>query len=158
MEILQTYQTLPRVLVQEAHSNIERSTTPALNTVSICKGVAGFSGNVRHIGSAQAGGQKRLVSVAPGSVHDKGSRVFADSLGNCLWAVLNNDVAPADFARESRIKRGSGGVLSVLELGDDDLSPEAWFSLKTDLDKLSFQKILWNRTNSLSFDGASVDG
>lgn len=135
MAISQTYQTLPRVLVQEPHSNIKGSTTPALNTVRICEGIAGLLSDVHHIRGSQTGGQKRLVGVAPGGVHDERSRVFADRLGERLWAVLNNNVTPTDFARESRIKRGSGGVLSVLELGDDDLTLEAWFSLKIDLDK-----------------------
>ena len=71
------------------------------------------------------------MRVAPGGVHDEHAGVLADGLGEGLGAVLDDDVAPADFAREGGVGGGSVGVRAVDELGNDDLFPEARFSLLT---------------------------
>ena len=71
------------------------------------------------------------MRVTPRRVHDEHTRVLADSLRERLRAVFHDDVAPADFAREGGVGGGSVGVRAVDKLGDDDLFPEARFSLLT---------------------------
>ena len=71
------------------------------------------------------------MSITPRRVHNEHTGVLADSLRERFRAVFHDDVAPADFAREGGVGGGSVGVRAVDKLGDDDLFPEARFSLLT---------------------------
>jgi len=93
------YQPLPWVFVQESHSDVESCTTPALETVCICEGIASFLGDIDHVNGSKAGGQERLVSISPCGVHDKNSRVFANRLSKSFGAGLDDNISPTDFAR-----------------------------------------------------------
>jgi len=125
-----TYQTLPRILIQEAHSNIESSTTPALNAVCIGQSVASLLCNVDHINGTEASGEKRLVGITPSCVHDEGTRVFTNGFSKSFGALLDDDVSPSDLARETGIERRTSWVLAVLESRYDELGPDAWLALE----------------------------
>jgi hypothetical protein len=155
-----TYQTLPRILIQEAHSNIERSSTPALKTVRISQRVTRLLRDVDHISGTQTSGEQRLVSITPGSVHDERSGILADSLGEGFGTVLDDNVAPSDLARESGVERRAVGVIPVLELGNDDFGLEAWFSLRSNYQRWikGARGHVVETTYSLTLDGASIDG
>ena len=43
------------------------------------------------------------MSVSPGRVHDQDTRISADGFGERLGALLENDLAPALFAREGGV-------------------------------------------------------
>lgn len=132
-------QPLPRVLVQEPHSDVERSTTPALEGVRVSERVRGLFGDVDHVDGSQTSGKEGLVRVTPGGVHDKHTRVLAYSLCECLRTMLDDDVPPTLLARQRGVEgRTIVGILAVLELGDDDVILEAWLA-------------------DLSLDGAAVD-
>ena len=120
-----THQTLPRVLVQEPHSDVERRPTPALDRVRVRQCPARLLRNVDHIDGSEPRRKQRLVSVAPGRVHDENARILADSLRECFWALLDYDVTPTDFAGEGSVGRGSVRVFTVDELGDNNLILEA---------------------------------
>lgn len=73
------------------------------------------------------------MRVTPGRVHDERARVLADGLGKGLGAVLDNDVAPTNFAGERGVEgRPVEGVLTVLEGRDNDFVFEARFTLKSE--------------------------
>lgn len=69
------------------------------------------------------------MRIAPGGVHDEASRVLTHGLGEGLGAMLNDDVAPADLAGEGGVDRGSLGVVTVRQLGDDNFGLEAGLAL-----------------------------
>ena len=68
------------------------------------------------------------MRITPCSVHDENTRVLAHGLGECLGTLLDDDVAPADLAREGRVERRALGVFAVDKFGDVDLVPEAGFA------------------------------
>ena len=131
MMVLITYQTLPRIFVQEPHCDVKGGTTPALQTVCVRKSPAGLLRDVDHINRAQTSGQKGLMRVTPGRVHDEHTRVLANGLRECLGALLDDDVTPSKLAREGRVEWGSIGVLAVRKLGNDDLVFQARLALLT---------------------------
>jgi hypothetical protein len=65
-----------------------------------------------------------LVGITPGRVHDQASGILANSLGERLWSLLDDDVPPALSARLSRVERRTVRVLA-LERWDDDLIGQA---------------------------------
>ena len=65
------------------------------------------------------------MSIAPCRVHNEYTGVLANGLGECLWALLDNDVTPADFAGERSVGRRPAGVFAVDKLGNDNLVLEA---------------------------------
>ncbi len=133
-----TYQALPRVLVEEAHSDIERCSTPALDRVRVRECPARFLCDVDHIDSTESRGKQRLVGIAPHRVHDEHTGVLADGLRECLGALLDDDVTPAHFAGQGSVGRRPVRVFTVDKLGDDDLVLEAGLA-------------------DLSLDGGAVD-
>ena len=134
-----THQTFPRILIQEAHSDIECSTTPALQTVRVGEGIACLLCDVDHIDRPQPRREQRLVSITPCCVHNEDTRVFANRLGKGLGTMLNDDVTPSSLAGNDGIERGSVGVVAILEGRNDDLIFKTWFA-------------------TLSFDGTAIDG
>lgn len=69
------------------------------------------------------------MSVSPGRVHDQDTRISADGFGESLGTLLENDLAPALFAREGGIKGRSLGIFAVDEFGDDNFFLESRFAL-----------------------------
>lgn len=124
-------QPVPRILVQEAESNIESSTTPALKRVQVVKSVAGLWGNVEEVDCPDTGGQKRLVGIAPGCVHKKAALVVAHSLGEGLGPLVEEELPPTILARLGDVKLGAIGLKETglddvaLELGLADLTLDA---------------------------------
>lgn len=133
-----TYQALPGILVQEAHRNIERGTSPHLQTVCIGKSPAGLLCDVEHFDRPETGSKEGLVRIAPRCVHDERTGVFAHRLCESFGTVVDDDIAPSDFARIRCVEGWTIGVLAVLELGGFDILVEAWVTC-------------------LTLDGASVD-
>lgn len=154
-----TYETVPGIFVQETHGNIEGRAAPHLQTEGVCKRVACLSRDVDHVNSTETGGEQRLVGISPGSVHDKGTGVSADCFGECLGALLDNDVAPPGEARRGDIQRRSIlGVLAVLELRDDDVLPETGFALIAEFSRNDTEKTRICSTYNLTLNGATVYG
>lgn len=129
-------ETVPRILVEETHSNVKSSTAPALQTEKVGEGMAGLLGNVEQINSTDTGGKERLMGITPGSIHEKAALVLADSLGKALGTLFEEDVSPAFLGRLRGIDLGTVGSE---DLGHDDLALEFGLS-------------------NLSLDGAAVDG
>jgi hypothetical protein len=111
-------QSLPRVLVEKAHSDIKSGTAPAFKGPGIAQGMAGLSSNVEHFDSSDSGCQKGLMGISPGCVHNEATLVLANSLGKCFRALFNDDVPPASFARHGCIDYLA---LVVNDLRDDDV-------------------------------------
>src|SRR5271156_580716 len=88
-------QAVPRILVQEAHGDVERCSTPALQAVAVAQSPACLPGNVQEINSSDPGCKQRLVGITPGSVHQQAAFVGADRLGKCLGSFLVDDVFPS---------------------------------------------------------------
>lgn len=128
-------ETVPGVLVEEAHGDVKGSTTPAFQTVEVGEGVAGLLGNVEQVNGTDTSGQERLVSITPGSVHEKASLVRANGLGKGLGALLNNNVSPALLARLADVNLGA---IRADNFRDDDVALELGLT-------------------DLALDGASVD-
>ena len=124
-----TNQTFPRILVQEPHRYVKRCTAPTFKRVSICKCITCLLCDIGYVNCAQARCEQGLVRITPRRVHDEGAWVLADGLCKCLWSFLNNDVSPADFARECCIERWAIGIFAVLKRRNDDFILETGFSL-----------------------------
>lgn len=90
--------------------------------------------NVDHVDRAESSSEQRLVSVAPCRVHDQYTRVLADGLCESFRTLLDNNVTPAAFAGECSIHGRPIFVRRVLELGNDDLVGETWFTLINDIE------------------------
>ena len=114
-------QPVPGILVEEAHGHVEGGSTPALERPGVGVGVAGLLGDAQEINSADAGGEERLVSIAPCGVHDQCTLVCADRLGEGLRALLDEDVTPALGGGGRRID-----LVAVLvdDVGNPDLALE----------------------------------
>jgi hypothetical protein len=129
-------ESVPRILVEESHSDIKGGTTPALKGVQVRESVAGLLGNAEQINGTDTSSQKRLMGISPSCVHEKSTLVLADSLGKSLGALLKDDVSPSFSAGLRNIDFLSS---RVDELGDLNLALE--FGLA-----------------DLAFDAAAVDG
>jgi hypothetical protein len=127
--------TVPGVLVQETVGNIEGSSSPALKSVGVGVSVGSVLSDGNQVSGTDTSGQERLVGVTPGGVHEKSSLVLADSLGESLRSLLDQDVSPSSLARNGDIDLLSGGIV---ESGEDDVTLELGLS-------------------DLSLDGRSVD-
>lgn len=114
-------ETVPRILVKETHSNIESSTTPALKRVEVGESVAGLLGDVEEIDGTDSGSEERLVSIAPGSIHEQAALVLADGLGKSLRALLDENVSPTLLAGFGSINLGT---VSSNDFGQDDIGLE----------------------------------
>lgn len=125
----EAYQAFPRILIQETHGHIKSGTTPALNTVRISKRIASLLCDIRHINRTHAGSEERLVGITPCGVHDQYTWVCTHGFGECLGPLLQDDGAPALFAWEGCIKRGSIGCLAVGEFRNDGFVLETRLAL-----------------------------
>jgi hypothetical protein len=83
--------------------------------------MAGLLGNVEQVNSSHTSGEKRLVGVAPGSVHDQATFVGANSLRKRGWTLLDEDVPPTLCARSTRVDLVSS---AVEDLRDRDFALE----------------------------------
>ena len=124
-----TYQTLPWILIQEPHGYVKRRTAPAFKRVCICQRPASFLGDVGHINRAQARCEQRLMGITPCSVHDECPGVLANCLGESFRSMLNDDVPPSTFARETSVKGRTIRIVAVLKLGNNNLVLETRFTL-----------------------------
>lgn len=124
-----TYQSLPRIFIQEAHGNIERRTTPALKRIRVSHRPASLLGDVDHVDGSETSSQQALVSVTPCGVHDKTARVSTDSLGEGLGSLFDDDVSPSDFAGHGGVEWWAVGIVAVVELWNDDFGLETGFTL-----------------------------
>ena len=124
-------QTVPGVLVQEAHGDIESRATPALKTVGVGEGVAGLVRDVQQINGTNTGSEQRLVGITPGGVHDQATLVGTHGLGPSLGALLVKDLLPALSGGRRDIERLAGSVVEdrldnvALEFGLADLALDA---------------------------------
>jgi hypothetical protein len=154
----ETHQALPRILIQEPHSDIKRRATPTFKTVCIRQRITRLLRNVHHINCAQAGGEQGLMRVSPRRVHDQAARILADCFRECLRPVFDDDIAPADGAWEVRVERRAIlWVLATLQLGDDDLG----FETRLALPAMSVSSnVRWSSTivYSLALDRTSIHG
>ena len=98
LSLIQTYQTLPWILIQESHSYIKRRTAPAFKRVRIGECPTRLLGDIGYINRAQTGCEQRLVRVAPCSVHNECAGVLAYGLGESFWSFLDDNVPPTIFA------------------------------------------------------------
>ena len=73
------------------------------------------------------------MCITPRRIHNERARVLADGLCKSLRSFLNDDVPPADFARECCVERGAIGIIATLKRGDDDFILETGFSLYVDI-------------------------
>lgn len=129
-------ESVPRILIEEAHGDIEGGATPALQGVQVVEGMAGLLGNVQQIDGTNTGSKERLVGITPGGVHEKAALVVADSLGEGLGTLLKDDLAPAFGAGLADIDLLAG---SIVKLGDNDITLELGLT-------------------DLALDAAAVDG
>jgi hypothetical protein len=109
-------QSVPRILIQEAHGYIEGSSTPAFQCIGIAEGIAGFFGNIAQIDGSYTSGQERLVSITPGCVHNEAALIGSDSLSEGSWALLVDDVLPSLSARNTHVD----GLPTVVEYRGHD--------------------------------------
>lgn len=135
-ELSHLAESVPGVLVEESHGDVEGSTTPALKRVEVGKGMASLLGDVQEIDGTDTGSQERLVGVTPGGIHEKSTLVLADSLGEGLGALLKDDVSPSLLVRVASIDLLAS---RVDELRDSDLTLELGLA-------------------NLALDAAAVDG
>lgn len=70
----------------------------------------GLLSDVEDVDNTEASGEKRLVAVAPGGVHDQATRITTYGLGECLGTLLDDDLAPADFAGDGDVDGRDIGV------------------------------------------------
>lgn len=113
--------TVPGVLVEETHGDIEGGTTPALQGIGVGQRVTGLLGNVDQVDRTHTGGQQRLVSITPGGVHDETALVGAHCLGEGLRTLAVDDLLPASGAGLGHVDEFAG---IVVQLGEDDLALE----------------------------------
>ena len=125
-----SYQTLPGILIQESHCDIESRTSPHLQRVCIRKRPARLFRNIYHIDRPQARRKKRLVCITPSSVHDETAWVLANGLGKGFGTLLDDDVAPTDFARHGSIQWWTILVFPVDEFWYDNVIFETRFTLR----------------------------
>ena len=94
-ELTHLLETLPRVLSEESHGDIEGGATPALEGVEVAEGVGGVGGDGEDIAGSHSGGEEGLVSISPGGIGEEEALVVADGLGEGLGALLLEDLAEA---------------------------------------------------------------
>ena len=114
-------QPVPRILIEEAHSDIKGRATPALERVQVSVCMAGLLGDVEQVNSADTGSEQRLMGVTPGGVHEETSLVRANGLGEGLGTLLDEDLAPTLGGRLGDVDLLAG---TVQEVGHDDLTLE----------------------------------
>jgi len=98
-------QPVPRVFEKETHRDVKGGTTPALKRPGIAESVAGLGSDVEHVDCPHPGGEERLVSVTPSSVHDQAAFVRAHGLCESRRTLLDEDVPPASLAWRRDIVR-----------------------------------------------------
>jgi hypothetical protein len=124
-------ESVPRILVQEAVRYVESGTAPALQTVHVGESMAGLLGDIKEIDCADTRGQKGLVGITPGGIHEQAALVVADSLGESLGTLIEDDLPPTLGGRRGSINLVAGVVKELrddnvpLELGLADLTLDA---------------------------------
>lgn len=153
------YQALPRIFIQEAHSNIESCASPALQAIGVLQRVARLLRYVYHFDCPETSRKKRLVCIAPCGVHDQCARVSTNCFSELFGTLLDDDITPTSLAREGRIQRRTIlRILAVFELGNDDVFSEARFSLKERLVSILIIYLnLFIETYILALDRTTVD-
>ncbi|KAH3663370.1 hypothetical protein OGAPHI_005360 [Ogataea philodendri] len=81
-------QSIPWVLVQETHGNVESGTSPTLQGKCVPQGMSGGWGDVQKVYGSDSSGKQRLVGVSPSSVHDHTTVKGSDLVGKSLWTVV----------------------------------------------------------------------
>ena len=92
-------ETVPWVLVQETHGNIESGTSPALKSPGVAQGIGSLAGDVQQVDRAHASSEQGLVGVTPGGIHDQSALVCSYGLREGLRTLLGDDISPALRAR-----------------------------------------------------------
>lgn len=67
-ELAKGAETLPRILVEETHRDVESGTSPALESVGVLESVRSLLGDVGHVDGTETSGEERLVGITPGRV------------------------------------------------------------------------------------------
>lgn len=129
-QLSQSSQTVPRVFVQESHSDIEGGTTPTLQGISVGESVTGLLGNVGHVDRSHSGSQEGLVGISPGRVHNQTTRVRTNSLGECFGAFVDDNVPPTFLTRLAGVQF-LGRVLSILQRGNSGFVLETGLTVLT---------------------------
>lgn len=70
------------------------------------------------------------MSITPGGIHDQYTRIRANCFGEGFGTLFDDDVTPANGAREGGIEGRSIGILAVSELRNNDFGLETRFALQ----------------------------
>lgn len=101
----------------------------SLQAVEVRQSMARLLSNIAQINCTDTSSQQRLMGISPGSVHEQSALVLANSLGEGLGSLFDDDVSPALLAWLGNVNL----VTSVIqELGDNDVG------LKLRLPNLAF--------------------
>src|ERR1700759_3335932 len=87
--------------------------------------MAGLLSNVEHVNCSDSGGQKRLMCISPGGVHDETAWIFANCLGKCSWTLIDENISPSLVAWFGGIKLGA---VRKADLWHDNLALEFGFA------------------------------
>ena len=79
-----------RVLVQEAHGDVERRAAPHFQAEQIVQAVGHEVGDGQHVVGADARGQQRLVGVAEGGVGEEQALLRRDPFGEAFGAAASS--------------------------------------------------------------------
>ena len=70
------------------------------------------------------------MGITPSGIHDESAGILANGLGERFGSLLDNDVAPSNFAWLATIERWTSlWVLTILQVGNDYLRLETGLSL-----------------------------
>jgi hypothetical protein len=70
------------------------------------------------------------MGITPSGVHDESARILANGLSERFGSLLDNDVAPSNFAWLTAVERWTGlWVLTILQGGNDYIGLETGLSL-----------------------------
>ncbi|KAH3659409.1 hypothetical protein OGATHE_006293 [Ogataea polymorpha] len=120
----QLSESVPRILVQETHSNVESGTSPTFQGEGVSKGMGRSRSNVQQVYGSNSGCQKRLVSVSPGSVHDQATIESPNLVGKLLRTVVQK-VLSKGFWRRSVLDIDIPAV-NVVDHRDVSISGQLW--------------------------------
>jgi hypothetical protein len=65
------------------------------------------------------------MGITPGGIHEKSTLIGTNSLGKCLWALLNKDVSPTLGAWLRSIELAA---ILIMKFWNDDLALELWLT------------------------------
>src|SRR5271170_2590063 len=87
--------SIPGILIQETHGDIERRATPHFKTVGVGESMTCLWGNIDEIDCTDAGCEQTLMGITPGCVHDETAFVGADGFGETFRSFLEEETSPA---------------------------------------------------------------